>query len=142
MRASKLVLTIKHLTYKERLVQLILPTLKYRCLRGDMIEVFEILTGKYDCHVTFSFEKHQDCRTRGHIFKLVNHTCHYDLRKYFFYTQVINTWNSLPESVISASTTDSFTNKLDMFWSNQDLLYNYKAELTGIGNRSFINNLD
>jgi len=46
------------------------------------------------------------------------------------------------ESVISASTTDSFKNKLDKFWSNQDLLYNYKAELTGIGNRSFINIFD
>jgi len=49
---------------------------------------------------------------------------------FFLYTK-INTWNSLPESVISASTTDSFKNKLDKFWSNQDLLYNYKAELTG-----------
>jgi len=67
--------------------------------------------------------------------------CHYDLKKYFFATQIINTWNSLPESVISASSTDSFKNKLDKFWSNQDLLYNYKAELTGIGSRSFINNL-
>jgi len=38
-------------------------------------------------------------------------------------------------------TTDS-KNKLDKFWSYQDLLYNYKAELTGTGNRSFIDNLD
>jgi len=53
-----------------------------------------------------------------------------------------NTWNSLSESVISASTTDSFKNKLDKFWSNQDLIYYYTAELTEIGNRSFINNLD
>jgi len=127
MRATKLVLTIKHLTYKERLVQLKLPTLRYRRLRGDMIEVFKILTGKYDT-----------CRTRGHNLKLVNYRCHYDLRKYFFCTRIINTWNSLLESVISASNTDSFKNKLDKFWSNQDL-YNYKAELTGIGNRSFIN---
>jgi len=57
-------------------------------------------------------------------------------------TRIINTWNSLPGSVISTSTTDPFKNKLDKFWSTQDLLYNYKVELTGIGNRSFINNLD
>jgi len=38
--------------------------------------------------------------------------------------------------------TDSFKNKLDKFWSNQDLLYNYKAELTWIESRSFINNFD
>jgi len=101
-----------------------------------MIEVFKILTGKYDTNVTFRFEKHQDCRTRGHNLKLINHRCHCDVRKYFFCTRIINTWNSLPESVISASTTDSFKNKLDKFRSNQDLLNNYKAELTGIGNRS------
>jgi len=62
MKATKLVSTVKHLTYKERLRQLNLPTLKYRCTRGDMIEVFKILTGNHDTNVTFSFEKHQDCR--------------------------------------------------------------------------------
>jgi len=77
MRAIKLVLAVKHLTYKERLLQLKLPTLKYRRLRGDMIEAFKILTGKYDT-VTFSYEKHQDCRTSGHNLKLVNHRCHHD----------------------------------------------------------------
>jgi len=68
MRATKLVLTVKHLTYKERLLQLKLPTLKYRRLRGHMIEAFKILTGKYDTNVNFSFEKHQDCRSRGYNF--------------------------------------------------------------------------
>jgi len=55
MRATKLVLNVRHLTYKERLMQLKLPTLKYRHLRGDMIEVFKILTGNYDINVTFQF---------------------------------------------------------------------------------------
>ena len=34
-------------------------------------------------------------------------------------------------SVISAHTTDSFKYKLDKFWSNQDIIFDYKAELTG-----------
>jgi len=106
------------------------------------IEVFKILTGKYDTNVTFSFEKHQDCRTRGHNLKLVNHRCHCDLRKYFLCMRIMNTWYSLPESGISASTTDSFKNKLYKFWSNQDLIYNFSAELTGIASKGFINNLD
>ena len=33
---------------------------------------------------------------------------------------------------------DSFKNKLDKFWSNRDLINDYKAELTGIENKSFI----
>jgi len=67
MRATKLVLTVKHLTYKERLVQLKLPTWKYRRLRGDMIEVFKTLTGKYDTNVTFSFEKNNKIVEPGGI---------------------------------------------------------------------------
>ena len=43
MRATKIVLIVKHLTYKERLRQLNLPILKYRRTRGDMIEVLKIL---------------------------------------------------------------------------------------------------
>jgi len=52
----------------------------------------------------------------------------------------------LPESVISAvhvpQSMDSFKNKLDKFWSNQDLIYDYQAELTRTGSISFINNVD
>jgi len=36
MRATKLVITIKNLTCKDRLKKLKLPTLKYRCIRGDI----------------------------------------------------------------------------------------------------------
>jgi len=39
-RATKLVIPVKHLKYEERLKQLNLPTLKYRRIRGDMIEVY------------------------------------------------------------------------------------------------------
>ena len=38
MRATKLVITIKNLSYKDTLKRLKLPTLKYRRIRGDMIE--------------------------------------------------------------------------------------------------------
>ena len=46
MRTTKLVITIKNLTYKDRLKRLKLTTLKYRRIRGDMIEVYKILTNK------------------------------------------------------------------------------------------------
>jgi len=45
----------------------------------------------------------------------------------------------LPEIVISADTTDTFKRRLDKLWQPQDLLYDYKVELTGVGNRSQIN---
>jgi len=45
----------------------------------------------------------------------------------------------LPEIVISADLTDTFKRRLDKFWQHQDILYDYKVELTRIGNRSQIN---
>jgi len=43
--------------------------------------------------------------------KLVNSRCHYDLRKYSFTVIVVNIWNSLPDSVISANNVNTFKNK-------------------------------
>jgi len=50
-RATKLVIAVKK-CYDERLKKLNLPTLKCRRIRGDMIEVYKIFSGKYDATVT------------------------------------------------------------------------------------------
>ena len=42
------------------------------------------------------------------------------------------------EICVSAGTTNTFKNRLDKFWSDQDILYDYKADLHGIGNRSVV----
>jgi len=47
VKAMKLVITVKHLPYAERLKALQLPTFTYRRFRGHMTEVYKILTGKY-----------------------------------------------------------------------------------------------
>ena len=84
-------------------------------------------------------EKQQDSITTGHSLKLANKRYHYDLRKFSFAPRIIvNVWNSLQEIVISADRTDTFKRRLDKFWQHQDILYDYKAELTGVGNRSQI----
>ena len=67
MRATKPVMTVKHLSYKERLVKLKLPTLKYRRIRGDMIEVYKILTDKYDNNVNIHLERQYNQRTQFEI---------------------------------------------------------------------------
>ena len=46
--ATKLIPGSKDLSYEARLRKLKLPTLSYRCSRGNMIEVFKLTTGKYD----------------------------------------------------------------------------------------------
>ncbi len=51
-RATKQINTLKNMSYQERLNKLGLPTLLYRRLRGDMIEVYKVLNGKYDNDVS------------------------------------------------------------------------------------------
>ena len=55
-----------------------------------MIEVYKILTNKYDTRVNLYPEKQQDSITRGHSLKLVNKRCHYDLRKFTFVPRIVN----------------------------------------------------
>jgi len=47
----------------------------------------------------------------------------YDLRKFGFSNRVINKWNSLPNWVVSANTTNTFKARLDKFWHNQDIVF-------------------
>jgi len=47
-RATKFIISLKKYSYKDCLIQLNLPTLKYRRLRWNMIEVFKIVKQKYE----------------------------------------------------------------------------------------------
>ena len=77
-------------------------------------------------------------RTRGNNYKIIQHHCHYDLRKLSLTSRVIPIWNSLPNHVVSADTINAFKNRLDKFWSDQEVLYDYNTDLHGIGNRSLL----
>jgi len=46
--------------------------------------------------------------TRGHSYKLLNHTFCYDLLKHFFSAHVVNIGNNLPNSVVNASMINGF----------------------------------
>ena len=116
-----------------------LPTLHFRRIRGDMIEVFKILTGKYDTAAAPVMDIYDLKTTRGNDFKLNKIHAKYDLRKYFFTNRVVNIWNSLPNYVITAESVNSFKSRLDKFWKHQELMYNYRSELHGTRSRSEFN---
>jgi len=44
-----------------------------------------------------------------------------------------------PRHFGAADTVNTFKNRLDKFWLNQEVIFNYKADLAGTGNRSIIN---
>ena len=77
--------------------------------------------------------------TTGNDLRLQKNRTKYALRKFFFTNRVANMWNSLPNSFVHAESTDVFKRLLDKFWSNQEMIYNYHAEIQGTGSRSVTN---
>jgi len=74
--------------------------------------------------------------TRGHDLSLHESRAKYDLRNYFFSNRVVNVSNSLPGHVVNADTVNCFKSRLDKFWANQELMYNFRSEIHGTGSRS------
>ena len=65
-RATKQLPGYTNLPYSERLKRLNLPTLAFRRLRGDAIEVFKILSGRYDINASANLlQRDIGRRTRG-----------------------------------------------------------------------------
>ena len=52
-----------------------------------------------------------------------------ELRKTSFGYRIVDPWNSLPESVISAPSTKCFERRLDKFWQNQDIKFDFNSHL-------------
>jgi len=46
------------------------------------------------------------------------------MRKFNFTKRVISVWNTLPDTVVSTNTIDTFKARLDRFWSDQQVKYN------------------
>ena len=108
-RATKLLPNLKNLPYEQRLKLLNLPSLKYRRLRGDLIEVYNILHTENQT----LFKLNNDERTRGHNLKLKKEQCRIDIRKHSFTLRVINEWNNLNDNVVNAKNINEFKNRLD-----------------------------
>jgi len=71
-----------------------------------------------------------DTRTRGNVFKFSVRRCRLDVRKFSFCNRVVHFWNSLPNSVVTSTSVNSFKNNLDKF-CKQERLY-YAVELNAL----------
>ena len=102
-----------------------------------MIETYKIIHGLYDTAVAPSLIMSQVSHTRGNTSKLQKNVFKCDIRKYFFTERVVNLWNSLPSLVVDASSLNCFKTQLDKFWSNQDIVYDFKALFLETGSKSY-----
>ena len=91
-----------------------LPTLKYRRLRGHIIELYKIITDKQDSALLIlKFNIIPTMATRGNIYKIRQDHVKYDLHKFSFSNRVTIVWNSLPDTVVKAESVSTFKNRLD-----------------------------
>ena len=139
-RASKEIPGMRDLSYIERLKLLKLSTLAYRRLRGDMMEVYKTIHNIYD-HESIPYllrnnEISQRTRKRGHSLNLFTQRAKLNLRKNVFPTRITEPWNSLPDTVVTAKSLESFKTRLNKFWYTQDIVYDFEAPLRITNNRT------
>jgi len=121
-RATKMVPELRRLPYSERLKRLKLPSLAFRRLRGDMIETFKILNHYYDIDHNIFFTL-SELRTRNNSLKIFTPRVRKNIRLNSFSYRVIKPWNSLPQSIVTSTSLNSFKNRLDDHWANHPLKY-------------------
>lgn len=87
---------LEHLSYKERLGELGLFSLKKRQLRGDFISVYEYLKGGYQEDISWLCLVLPSNKTRSNGQKLMHRKFQLNMRKSFFTVWVTQHWNRLP----------------------------------------------
>ena len=120
-RATKMLGSIKNLTYPERLKQLNLPSLQHRRRRGDMIETFKYIKGKYTT-IKPEWKKNVN-QNRGNSCKLMKNRQVKRTRINYLTNRVVSDWNALPENVIQADTINQFKNRLDKHWEKLETIH-------------------
>ena len=130
-RATRMLAATKGLEYEDRLRKLKLPTLVYRRHRGDLIEMYKMLNGLYDDDVLPQFDLREDVVScsrdnRKHSKQLFITRSNKDVRAYYFTRRVAPVWNSLSEEIVCASSVDTFKSKLDVFWDDHPMKYDFK----------------
>ncbi len=117
-RATRLVNSLKNLSYEQRMKELGLPSLEYRRTRADMVQTFKILQDIDHVVKDKLFTMSTYTRTRGNSRKLFKRRSRLQTRANVFSNRIVNAWNNLPETVVMAPSLNSFKSRLNTHWRN------------------------
>ena len=124
-RATKSVNGFKNFSYQERLERLNMPTLAFRRLRNDMIEIYKHFEVYDKETITPTFQP-RTRPSRSHNRMLMPPIARDGVRGVqhnSFYYRSVTTWNNLPKDVPIAPSVHSFKRRLDMAWKDNPLKY-------------------
>ena len=127
MRATKLVDNMGDLDYSDRLKRLNLPTLAFRRMRGDVIELYKHFR-KYDRDIISKSFQPKERANRIQRFLLHERRAkdgERGVQSNSFYYRSPRHWNNLPLKVVDSENTDTFKTRLDKYWKDHDLKYSY-----------------
>ena len=119
LRATNMIWGYKHYCYKDRLALCQLSTLEGRRLRGDLIQVFKLLTGLYQINYNNFFVLDVNTSRRGHTLKVAKPCTRLDIRLHNFSRRVVNCWNNLRIEIVECQSINNFKHKLGMFLSTR-----------------------
>ena len=123
---TKKIKGMREKSYEERLAKLKLPSLQYRRLRGDLIEVYKIIHEIYDPVTTkslFTKVSSNSVTRKTNSLNLTKKRTNKNAYKYFFTNRINNVWNSLPNDIVNAKSLNIFKNKIDSHFG--DIKYKY-----------------
>ncbi len=119
-KATKMIISLRNISYEERLASLNLFSLEKRRLRGKLNECFKILKGFTNVGASKLLSVDDILRTRRNGVKLRCKQVQVDNTKFFF-NDVFMEWNKLPPSVVQCDTINLSKSKLDHHFLNQGI---------------------
>ena len=126
-RATKLLPALKNVTYKNRLLDLGIPTLEYRRVRADMVQMYKKFHGNDIVDKDKLFVMNTNLNTRGNCMKIFKKRVKTEFRRGMFSQRMVNTWNSLPNNVINSPSINCFKNRLNKFWVGPQYTFKFEA---------------
>ena len=112
-------LNIKYSNYTNRLQILKIESLEYRRLKYDMIVIYKILNNLIDINMNDFFtisDIHKQYELRRHTFYLKgSNDARTTIRRNFFSFRSINTWNKLPNHIVSSPNLSIFKSRINKF---------------------------
>ncbi|KAK3871064.1 hypothetical protein Pcinc_023768 [Petrolisthes cinctipes] len=98
-----------------------------------MIDTYKFLHDRYDVDVAQIIPRRDlEREPRGNSVKIQHQYSRPSIRVNSFIPRIASVWNSLPEQVVAAPNLKAFETRLDKFWENRAVKFDFKARISEI----------